>query len=196
MTEKAGSSIADFGLAGLTVKEPKDASAGRQPVMLMGTPFYMAPEQLKTPWKVDRRTDIYALGVVAYEMLTGAPPRGDFGPPSEKSSLDPSLDRVVMKALAREPRHRYQSANDLRAAVEKATGRYHNMPGDLHRGAGRRKWGWLPRFALTAVTVWLTIVTYILLKERLAEQKTVEIRPPPSRPSRQIRRGSALAGAW
>lgn len=175
LDKKGRVKIADFGLAGLTVNEAKDSSAAGQSTMVMGTPLYMAPEQVKKPWKVDRRMDIYALGVVAYEMLTGAPPTGDIEPPSQKAGVDPSLDEVVMRALAREPRQRHQSANEIRAAVEKATGRFHNLPGDLPRGAGRKKWGWLPRFAMVAVTIWLSIVTYLLLKQRWAEQKVVQI---------------------
>jgi hypothetical protein len=80
-----------------------------------------------------------------------------------------------MRALAREPRRRYANANQVRAAVEAATGCFHNLPGDLPRGAGRRKWKWLPRFALAAGSVWLVVVTYLLLQDRFAEQKSVLI---------------------
>jgi tRNA A-37 threonylcarbamoyl transferase component Bud32 len=175
LDKKGRVKIADFGLAGLMVKEAKDASAGRQIAMFMGTPLYMAPEQVNRPWKVDRRADIYALGVVAYEMLTGTLPVGDFEPPSHTAGVDPSLDQVVMRALAREPRRRYQSANEVRAAVEKATGRFHNLPGDLPRSTRSRKWRWLPRFALVACAIWLSIVTYLLLKERWAAHRAVLI---------------------
>jgi tRNA A-37 threonylcarbamoyl transferase component Bud32 len=167
--------IADFGLAGLMVKEPKDPAGGQTGIWFMGTPLYMAPEQLKTPWKVDRRSDIYSVGVVAYEMLTGEPPTGDFGPPSRKPGVSPALDEAVMRALSKEPRKRYHNANELRAAVQEATGQFHNLPGDMTRQAGPRKWKWLPRFAMVAVTIWLSIVTFLYFRARWTDQKTVQL---------------------
>jgi tRNA A-37 threonylcarbamoyl transferase component Bud32 len=175
LDKKGRVKIADFGLARLIEKKTKDASVSGQSTMFMGTPQYMAPEQVEHPWKVDRRADIYALGVVLYEMLTGEVPLGKFEPPSHKARVDPRLDEIVMRALAKAPRRRYQNANDLRAAVEEATGCFQNLPGDLPRNTGGKKWKWLPRFALAAGSIWLVVVTYILLKERLTEPKSVLI---------------------
>jgi hypothetical protein len=175
LDKKGRVKIADFGLAQLVGKKAKDAPAGGQPAMVMGTPQYMAPEQVERPWKVDRRADIYALGVVLYEMLTGQLPVGEFEPPSHKAGVNPHLDEIVSRALAKQPRRRYQNANELRAAVEAATGHFHNLPGDMPRSTGRRKWRWLPRFALGAGTIWLAVVTFILLKQRWAEPKSVLI---------------------
>jgi serine/threonine protein kinase len=175
LDKKGRVKIADFGLARLKEKRAKDSSAGGHREMFMGTPQYMAPEQVEHPWKVDRRADIYALGVVLYEMLTGALPTGDLEPPSHKARVDPLLDDIVMRALEKAPRRRYANANEFRAAVEEATGFFHNLPGDLPRSTGRKKWKWLPRFALAAGSIWLVVVTYILLKERLTEPKSVLI---------------------
>jgi hypothetical protein len=86
----------------------------------MGTPQYMAPEQLENPKSVDARADVYALGVVFYEMLTGERPVGAFQPPSKKARVAASLDRVVLKALAREPAARHASAAELRADLYRA----------------------------------------------------------------------------
>src|ERR1700722_9915979 len=169
LDKKGRVKIADFGLAQLVGKKAKDWAAGGRPSMVMGTPHYMAPEQLDQPGKVDRRTDLSALAVVLYEMLTGDLRLGRFAPPSDKAGLDPRLDEVVSRALAKQPRRRYQNASEFRAAVEAATGHFHNLPGDMPRSNGRRKWRWLPRFALAAGAIWLATVTYILLKEHWSE---------------------------
>src|SRR5262249_36064241 len=88
---------------------------------VMGTPHYMAPEQLERPLAVDHRADIYSLGVVFYEMLTGELPLGRFAPPSQKVQVDGRLDEVVLRALAKEPDRRYQHASDVKAEVETIT---------------------------------------------------------------------------
>ncbi len=176
MLDKKGRvKITDFGLARLIEKNRRDSAMGGQNTVFMGTPQYMAPEQIDHPGKVDRRADIYALGVVLYEMLTGELPTGEVEPPSQRARVDPRLDDIVMRALEKSPRRRYQSANEFRAALEEASGFFHNLPGDLPRGKARRKWKWLPRFALAAGGIWLAVVTYILVHERLGEPKSVLI---------------------
>jgi tRNA A-37 threonylcarbamoyl transferase component Bud32 len=114
--------IADFGLAKLM--RNGDAAAGRADFVLtgsqqvMGTPHYMAPEQLERPQGVDHRADIYSLGVVFYEMLTGELPLGRFAPPSRKVQIDVRLDEVVLRSLEKEPERRYQQASDVRTDVQ------------------------------------------------------------------------------
>ncbi len=109
--------IADFGIAKITGLEPKDMGlTGVRDIM--GTPHYMAPEQVEQPQAVDHRADIYSLGVVFYEMLTGELPLGKFAPPSEKAAMDVRLDQVVMHALEKEPARRYQQANQVKTDVE------------------------------------------------------------------------------
>jgi tRNA A-37 threonylcarbamoyl transferase component Bud32 len=176
MLDKKGRvKIADFGLARLAGKNARKSAAGDRTMMVMGTPPYMAPEQVETPRKVDRRADLYAVGVVFYEMLTGQLPVEPFVPPSFKAPVDPRLDAVVRRALAKAPRRRFRDANELRAAVEAVTGHYQNRPGDVPRRPPPGKWRWLPRFALAAGAVWLAIVSYILLQEHWNEQKSVLI---------------------
>lgn len=109
--------IADFGLAKLATHPEEDCTL-TGPHQVMGTVRYMAPEQIEASGSVDHRADIYSLGVVFYEMLTGEVPAGNFDPPSRKVQLDVRLDEVVLRSLAREPDRRYQHASDIKTDVD------------------------------------------------------------------------------
>ncbi len=85
---------------------------------VMGTPKYMAPEQIDHPAEVDHRADIYALGVVFYQMLTGELPGKRIEPPSSKVQIDVRLDEVVLRALEKEPELRYQQVSEVKTMVE------------------------------------------------------------------------------
>ena len=105
--------VADFGLVKMlgATDAPDD-----QPV---GTPSYMAPEQMTAPDQVDNRADIYSLGVVFYEMLTGERPGPDqIVAPSLKVSIDARIDEIVLRALAKEPVLRFQQAGVFKTQVE------------------------------------------------------------------------------
>ena len=108
--------IADFGLAKLLARSGSDftLTGSRQ---VMGTLHYMAPEQIEKPHTVDHRADIYSLGVVFYEMLTGELPMGRFPLPSQKRPMDARLDDMVLRALAKEPEQRYQRISELKMDV-------------------------------------------------------------------------------
>ncbi|MDZ4267160.1 MAG: Stk1 family PASTA domain-containing Ser/Thr kinase [Mycobacterium sp.] len=122
--------VMDFGIARAL------ADAGNpvtQTAAVIGTAQYLSPEQARGI-KVDARSDVYSLGCVLYEILTGEPPfvgdspvavayqhvREDPVPPSERhSGISPELDAVVLKALAKNPENRYQTAAEMRADLVK-----------------------------------------------------------------------------
>jgi hypothetical protein len=112
--------IADFGLAKLLGKGSAEYSLTRTD-QAMGTVHYMAPEQMRGAGSVDHRADIYSLGVVFYEMLTGQLPLGRFAPPSKQVDIDARLDKVVLRSLESDPERRYQTANDVKTDLELAT---------------------------------------------------------------------------
>jgi serine/threonine protein kinase len=108
--------IADFGLAKIVQRTPVDMTITRAG-QVMGTLHYMAPEQYRSPDAVDHRADIFSLGVVFYEMLTGELPLGSFPLPSSKAGVDARLDGVVMRALERERDRRWQKVSEVKSHV-------------------------------------------------------------------------------
>ncbi len=120
--------LADFGIAKLA-GETASGAALTGSGATMGTPHYMAPEQVESPGTVDHRADIYSLGVVFYEMLTGELPMGRFQPPSHKVEMDVRLDEVVLHALEKEPSRRYQQASQVKTAVETIASGTPPLPG-------------------------------------------------------------------
>jgi serine/threonine protein kinase len=133
--------VADFGLAKIVGTESERSAGlrpsavqtddsnepGRRPALqeltdagkVMGTPQYMSPEQIAAPGEVDHRADIYALGVVFYQMLTGELPGKRIEPPSSKVRIDVRLDEVVLRALEKKPELRYQQASVLKTQLER-----------------------------------------------------------------------------
>ncbi len=107
--------IADFGLAKSTGPETTALTMSN---ITMGTPDFMAPEALQGVANVDHRADIYAVGVMLYQMLTGKVPRGKYDRPSRVvPRLDKRLDSVVDRALQPDPAARYSTAADMGAAL-------------------------------------------------------------------------------
>jgi eukaryotic-like serine/threonine-protein kinase len=127
LTEDGTVKLTDFGIARLTAMDATGAG-------MVGTPSYMAPEQLMGA-EVDARADIYAGGVVLYELLTGRKPykgggvealfeavrNGRFTPPSQiVPSIPASIDEIVFKAMSVEPERRFAHAGEMREALERA----------------------------------------------------------------------------
>jgi serine/threonine protein kinase/LysM repeat protein len=126
--------VADFGLAkiighdgraDLPVSREDGAAQQHRPTndltdagRVMGTPQYMSPEQVHAPGEVDHRADIYALGVVFYQMLTGELPGKRLLPPSSKVQIDVRLDEIVLRALEKKPELRYQQVSEVKTLVE------------------------------------------------------------------------------
>lgn len=123
--------LLDFGLVKERSSDPTDESASDQGTF-SGTPQYMSPEQASAYDGVDGRADLYALGAVAYYLLTGQPPFADknvigliaahairpVAPPSSiVSDLPEDLERVVMRCLAKKAGDRFDNANELSAAL-------------------------------------------------------------------------------
>jgi serine/threonine protein kinase len=137
--------VADFGLAKLTAKSaspadtktpsPSVSATGHGSLVtghssdgettagqVFGTPGYMAPEQREQPSVVDHRADIYALGVVLYQLLTGElPDAKQLQPPSHRVQIDVRLDAIVLRALETTPGRRYSAASELKTQVEHVT---------------------------------------------------------------------------
>jgi tRNA A-37 threonylcarbamoyl transferase component Bud32 len=142
--------LVDFGIAKLvaetdpaaaeaSVTEPAFTQAG----IAVGTPSYMAPEQRDHPSDVDHRADIYSLGVVFYELLTGELPTGAVIRPSEKSHADPRVDAIVQQALEKQRDRRQHSADEMRTQVQTVA----EFPSNEFGVAGAPKAGTLPRKA-------------------------------------------------
>ena len=133
--------IVDFGLAKLRRPgEDRNTRTGA----VMGTPHYMAPEQVEEAKDVDHRADIYALGVVVYELLTGRLPLGRFEPPSHRVAVDVRIDEVVLKALERDPERRWQQAGQVGRAVDaidRSTARPTGSVAPAAAGSAVQAWG-------------------------------------------------------
>ena len=105
--------LMDFGISKLMA-----TTRLTRPSIVMGTPFYMPPEQLRDSANVDARADIYSVGVVLYELLTGNVPTGIPKPASQLTrEVPPALDPIVAKCVDPEPFNRYRGATELRAAL-------------------------------------------------------------------------------
>lgn len=180
--------IADFGVARML-------GSGAQPAeeKPAGTPGYMAPEQTKSPGRVDSRADIYSLGVVLYEMLTGELPPADLPPPSRRTQVDVRLDEIVLQALHADPERRFQTAVELRTRVEALAmaaparhlaGRFGSGRGNAPaRPRASTWWLWAAALGLGAAAC------YLLWPRQASPVKLTAMQAPTLESSRQPFRG-------
>ncbi|MEW6050740.1 MAG: serine/threonine-protein kinase [Candidatus Zixiibacteriota bacterium] len=121
--------VADFGIAQIVGMPDTEVTSGD---VIMGTMAYMSPEQKISSTNVDQTTDLYSLGIIIYEILTGRKPQGRFKLPSEiNSSLPSAFDTIIQKCLAQEPKDRYQTAVELKdALLEIMGGARSGLPND------------------------------------------------------------------
>jgi capsular polysaccharide biosynthesis protein/biopolymer transport protein ExbD len=180
--------VADFGIAKVVasvcddpmrtgeIPVPTDATiAGK----IIGTPQYMAPEQIERPSAVDHRADIYALGVVFYQMLTGELPGKDLKAPSRKAAIDVRLDEMVLRALESQPERRYQTALEFRTVLDGLPAA--TPPPQVPKRGMMRRWWWMffvmiPLGTLLGLVA-AAVVTYVMPK-RYETQATVEVKAP------------------
>jgi serine/threonine protein kinase len=115
LTADGRAKVADFGLAKrFDAKNTLVTKAG----MGMGTPDYAAPEQYEAAADLDHRADIYSLGVMMYQMLTGKLPRGSrFKSPSELVGVDPRIDAIIAKAMSGDREDRHQTVAEIKAEI-------------------------------------------------------------------------------
>jgi len=105
--------LMDFGISKLRADSSLTATS-----MVMGTPHYMSPEQLKDSRNVDARTDVYSMGVLLYEVMTGNIPTGVPKPASQiMKETPPDIDRIIGTCMEPDPISRYQSIKELRTAI-------------------------------------------------------------------------------
>jgi serine/threonine protein phosphatase PrpC len=172
--------IMDFGIA-KTEAMRRITFGGFSPTM--GTPDYMAPEQIKGK-RGDQRTDIYSLGAILYEMLTGQVPFqgpnvyavmnarlvGD--PPAPRSlnpEISPQIEEIILHAMERDPFRRYPSAAAMKAELDapetvQLTGRHHRL---RHAAPWRRRFRRLRMYAITAL---VPVIMFLLLWLVLSRQ--------------------------
>lgn len=134
MLDKEGhAKILDFGLASLRMGGEEETAKED-----LGTPDYAAPERYGNGGKVDHRADIYSLGIVLYEMLTGVIPRGEFALASTQCNMAPAIDQVIETCLKADPEERYLGAGELSDALSTACRASRRQQRAGHKAGTRR----------------------------------------------------------
>src|SRR5438876_10517619 len=169
--------VTEFGVAKALSASRNAQHAGLPSLgVALGTPAYMSPEQASADPSVDHRADIYSLGVLAYELLTGQPPFAGRTPQHllaahvteapeaisrRRASLPPALAALVMRCLEKRPADRPQSASEVVHAPDDTTTPSGGMTPTASRGGGSRWWG-----AIAAAVVLVIVIASWLLATR------------------------------
>ena len=158
--------LMDFGISKLMANTRLTGAS-----VVMGTPFYMSPEQLRNSRDVDQRADLYSVGVMLYEVLTGNLPTGVPKPASQLHPAVPlELDRFIERCVDPEPANRFQTAAELRAALrpilERATAR---EQATIHRENTPRP-ARAARSRLAGAVLCMAVAAFMVLGLGVAEQ--------------------------
>ncbi len=187
LLDKAGRvKVADFGIAKILGTVSSSGPAGEPAApenatqTALGTPSYSAPEQQADPQRVDNRADIYSLGVVFYELLTGELPGKRIEPPSSRMGgiqIDVRLDEVVLRALEKKPELRYQQVSEVKTLVETivATPPVSGPggPSPTEKSQARRRFS---RSAMVAAALFaLLVITFTWLQVNHSNRTPVEL---------------------
>ncbi len=190
LLDENGPLVADFGMAtrlrSLVLPVPESAPTGRTLSVYGGTPEYMAPEQ----WEMNAAgpttmTDVYGLGAVLFELLTGTPPgvKSGWVPPDEtrlrQRTVPADLAAICLKCLKKEPTDRYRTASDLAVDLRRFLGGFpvaatnkRGIAGWMDRTAkwARRQ----PVAALLAALVVLTTIVSLAFYQRISRQRSLD----------------------
>jgi tRNA A-37 threonylcarbamoyl transferase component Bud32 len=165
--------VADFGIA-LAVSAAGNARM-TQTGLSLGTPQYMSPEQAVGERNLDHRTDIYALGAVLYEMLTGEPPftgatvqaiiakvmaERPVPPSTVRDTVSPNVEAAVLTALAKLPADRFGSASEFASALTQTSGATTTVSGSRHVLPAPAKWRAFVAPAVATAGVLLAVVAW------------------------------------
>jgi eukaryotic-like serine/threonine-protein kinase len=174
LLSRGAAEVTDFGIAKaiqLSRLRPETVSSADAQTLTqlgtsIGTPAYMAPEQAAGDPDLDHRADIYAVGVLAYEMLEGRPPftgtpqavmaahLSQAPPPMTRADVPPPLLRTVLRCLEKDPAHRFQSADELLAEIEAVATPSGALPSAIRARRGRVL-AWAGVAAAIAAAAWL-----------------------------------------
>jgi len=195
--------LMDFGISKLM-----DSSRLTGTSIIMGTPMYMSPEQLRNSASVDARADIYSVGVMLYEIITGNLPTSLSKPASQITrGTPPAIDNIVAKCVEPDPQKRFQSATELRTALQPLLAEQRPGRGRRTRGAsaafpeelassgrwGRRIVGGLLVTVILALTAAGLYTLEVARRTRIQNLVAAAALPPAEQdPERMFRRAADL----